>query len=721
MLLVAIAAAAAAVFWWRGSTARPGPIVLISIDTLRADRLPAYGYTKVATPAIDALAAGGVVFERAYAHSPQTLPSHTSMLTGLLPYEHGVRDNIGFTVRANQRMLQHVLAAHGYEAAAFVSSFVLRADTRIGQGFAVYDSEMPESSPGAAIGQVQRDGHETLARAERWLESRQDGRFFLFLHLYEPHTPYRPPERFAHFDPYDGEIAYADEIVGALVTSLRRRNLYDAATIVLLSDHGEGLGDHGEREHGVFIYDETIRVPFIAKLAGGKRAGRRITHPVQHVDLAPTLIELAGAPPLQGVRGRSLKSVLEGGTPPSETGIYSESLYPRYHFGWSELTSLTDERYRYIKAPRPELYDLAGDPEETRNLTAERPQTAAAMRAALDGLTAGREIDKPAAVSAEAREQFQALGYIGMQASGNGDLSGESLADPKDKVRILEQYRRAIDLANERKFADAVPILRGIVAAEPGMADVWQQLGNILSRLGRHAQALDAFRRFVELKPGDTSGLVLVAGTLLRLGRLDDAWAHARLAEKVAPEHDQRARGSAHEMAARVALARKDYTGAKAAAQRAHAADPSLPMPDYVQARIHHAEGRYAEAWPYFERALQQLESRTMTIGEIHYYAGDTLARLGRNAEAEAQFRKEVQLFPQSTRGWSALAMLYRSLARDADAERAIAGMLQRSPTPDAYGLAAQLWTMFGEAERAAAVRATARQRFGAQPPDDPR
>ncbi|HEX2462618.1 MAG TPA: sulfatase, partial [Vicinamibacterales bacterium] len=302
---IVIAIALAAVFSLRGSgSPAQGPVILISIDTLRADRLPAYGYTKVRTPAIDALAADGVLFERAYAHVPQTLPAHASILTGLLPFEHGVRDNVGFAVKPDEPMLQHAFKEKGYATGGFVSAYVLRKETGIGAGFDVYDSDFRSSSPELSIGQVQRDGADTLERAEAWLSRLDSSKFFLFLHLYEPHVPYRPPARFASYAPYDGEIAYADELVGRFIQTLKDRNLYESSTIVLLSDHGEGLGDHGELEHGLFIYDESIRIPFVVKPAktggflgrfrSGGSGGRRVGKPVQQIDVAPTLGEAAG-------------------------------------------------------------------------------------------------------------------------------------------------------------------------------------------------------------------------------------------------------------------------------------------------------------------------------------------------------------------------------------------------------------------------------------------
>ena len=366
LFLAALGTTLAAVGGWRyarASSPVSGPIIVISVDTLRADHLPAYGYTKVKTPAIDALAADGVVFERAYSHAPQTLPAHASLLSGRLPFETGVRDNVGFTVKDGERLLPEMLRDRGFTTGGIVSAYVLRKETGIARGFEYFDGEMPPSSPELSIGQVQRDGAESVALAERWLGSIGTSRAFLFLHLYEPHKPYAPPARFAQYAPYDGEIAYTDELVGRLIRYLKSHQLYDRSTIVLLSDHGEGLGDHGEQEHGLFVYEEAIHVPLIIKQESNVGAGRRVADLVQHVDLVPTILDLVKAPGAGGFRGRSLKPALEGTGELGDTSVYSEALYARYHFGWSELTALTDGRYRYIKAPREELYDLARDPQ----------------------------------------------------------------------------------------------------------------------------------------------------------------------------------------------------------------------------------------------------------------------------------------------------------------------------------------------------------------------
>src|SRR5947208_4869450 len=418
VFFAALGTVLAAVGGWRYARASApvsGPIILVSIDTLRADHLPAYGYKRVATPALDALAADGVVFERAYAHAPQTLPAHAALLSGQLPFENGIRDNVGFIVKPGLRLLPQMLRDRGFTTGGVVSSYVLRKDTGIAQGFDFFDGEMPASSPELSIGQVRRDGTESEKIAEHWLDTIGTARAFLFLHLYEPHKPYAPPERFAQLDPYDGEIAYADEIVGRLVRYLKSHQLYDRSTVIVLSDHGEGLGDHGEQEHGLFVYDEAIHVPLIVKQESNVGAGRRVADLVQHIDIVPTILDLVKAPVPGTLRGRSLKPLLDGTGHLSPPAVYSEALYARYHFGWSELTAVTDERYRYIQAPHEELYDLARDPKERENLAGDRAPARAALRGALDRVAAGATIQAPAAVSADARERLQALGYVGAQ------------------------------------------------------------------------------------------------------------------------------------------------------------------------------------------------------------------------------------------------------------------------------------------------------------------
>jgi arylsulfatase A-like enzyme/predicted Zn-dependent protease len=720
LLLAAFGTGLAAVGGWRYARASApvnGPIFVISIDTLRADHLPVYGYRKVRTPAIDALAHDGVVFERAYSHSPQTLPAHASLLSGRLPFETGVRDNLGFVIKAGERLLPQMLRERGYATGGVVSAYVLRKETGIGQGFDFFDGEMPPRSPERLGGPVKRDGAESEAIAEHWLDSLGSSRAFLFLHLNEPHKPHTPPARFAEFAPYDGEIAYADEIVGRLVRYLKAHQLYDRSTIVLLSDHGEGLGDHGEQEHGLFVYEEAIHVPLIIKQAGGTGAGRRVSDLVQHLDLVPTVLDLVKAPVPGNLGGRSLKPLLDatGGLP--GRAIYSEALYGRYHFGWSELTALTDGRYRYIKAPREELYDLERDPGERENV-ADDPGKAddarQVLRSVLERLVADTTIPSPSTVSADARERLQTLGYV----RGPADVvtsPGSQLPDPKDKREIIERYRAAVDLAGERKWSPAMSLLHQVLREEPELAGVWDQLAAFAIRAERWDQAIDAYKHFIELRPADANGYIAEANALLKVRRLEEARQQAELAASVAGEHEGPLRAAAHEVLANIALMRHDAEVARDEAELAHQADPALPMPAYIDARLLYDQARYADALPFFEQANAELrQSKGLQIPELHFYTGDTLERLERFPEAEAQFLEELHDFPQNTRALASLATLYHATGRADDATRVIANLMRTTPTPDAYALAARLLTTFGHRQQADAVRVEARRAFGA-------
>jgi len=712
LFFAALATVLAAVGGWRFARASApvsGPIIVISIDTLRADHLPAYGYRKVKTPTIDALAADGVVFERAYSHAPQTLPAHVALLSGELPFETGVRDNVGFTVKPGARMLPQMLRDRGFTTGGVVSAYVLRKETGIAQGFDFFDGDMPPASPELSIGQVQRDGGASEKIAERWLDAIATSRAFLFLHLYEPHKPYAPPSRFSEYAPYDGEIAYADEIVGRLIRYLKSHQLYDRSTVILLSDHGEGLGDHGEQEHGLFVYDEAVHVPLIVKSEQNVGAGRRVADLVQHIDIVPTVLDLIKAPGIGGLRGRSLRPLIEGTGQLPERSVYSEALYARYHFGWSELTALTDGRYRYVRAPREELYDLERDPREQVNIAGDRAQARDALRGALDRLAAKAPLQAPSPIDESARERLQALGYVGTQTDIAAAPAGDMLPDPKDKRDVLERYRAAVDFAGDRKWPQAIALLQQILRDEPEMADVWSQLAIFATRCDRFDQALDAYKHYIALKPQEPLPYLGAASALLKLRRLDEAREHAQLAADVAPAADRRMRASAHEMLAKIALARHDTDAAREEAGRAREADPTLPLPLYIDARLLYDQGRYDDALPLFEQAIDALKKSSLQIGELHFYAADTLARLERYSEAENEFLEELKFFPQNVRARAGLAMVYQATDRPEEAARVVADMTRITPTQESYALAAKLYTMFGDRKAAESVRAEAR------------
>ena len=582
---------------------------------------------------------------------------------------------------------------------------MLRKGTGIGRGFDVFSDEFPEGGVDRSPGQIQRAGPDTLAAAIKWIDSLTDERFFLFLHLYEPHKPYAPPARFSGLEPYDGEIAFADEIVGQLTDYLTRRGWFDRSTFVVTADHGEGLGDHGEQEHGLFVYDESIHVPLVVKLPGSADGGRRVAAPVQHIDLFPTIATIAGLQGVPALRGRDLSPVLHQTGAIAPQGIYSEAMYPRYHFGWSELLALTDERYRYIQAPRPELYDLERDPDERSNLVGDRAQSAAAMRSALDALVAGRDIAAPAAVSAADRERLAALGYVGTQFGSPAAANGSALPDPKDMAPVLAQYRAAIELLENREFARAADAFRDLLGKQPEMTDVWFQYAAVLTRLGRDADAYQAYRQVVQQKPDEPGGLLGAAAALIRLDRLDEARQHAILAIPKAP-------ANAHDMLTTIAVTRRNFAEARKQAALAAQADPGLPLPAYVEGLEAYFAGRYEEARPKLQQAYDAWSKRTIQTLDLRFYLGDTLARLERYPEAERFFREELALYPTNVRARSGLAMLYAATNRPDQVGAVIDEMLKASPSPAAFARAAQLWDMFGQPARAAAVRADAAARF---------
>lgn len=514
----------------------PVSIVLISIDTLRSDHVGAYG-GPVATPHLDALAAEGVVFERAYSHVPMTLPSHLSMLSGLLPPSHGVRDNIGY--RPATAQLPYVprrLQDAGYATAAAVSAYVMQGAGGLAHGFDLYDDALDAGSPNGALadgtldrrgaGGLQRPGHRTLAAVQPWLEEQQGvaAPFFLFLHFFEPHTPYAPPAPFAQrygAASYAGEVAAADALVGEVVATLRRLGLYDRTAIAVVSDHGEGLGDHGEEEHGLLLYRESLQVPLILRLPLAASAGQRVPEPVGLVDVAPTLLQWAGLPVDGHSDGVSLLDVLAGASRPA---IYAETFYPRLHFGWSELTSLVAGRHQFIQAPtattsQAELYDVVADPAQRNDLSASERRLAATLRQQLADWVVDPE--PPGVISEQERQALAALGYVG---DGMQHADGAaSRPHPKTRLLTVDDIKACLRHYQAGALAAAVDACSAASAAHPQALDVWEHLARSLLELGRRQEALDALERALNLAQGRAPHLAVAAASVWLEARRPEA------------------------------------------------------------------------------------------------------------------------------------------------------------------------------------------------------
>lgn len=564
------------------------PIVLISVDTLRSDRLPAYGYGGVDTPAIDQFRADSILFERAYSHVPLTLPSHTSIFSGLLPSTHGVRDNLGYTIDTTRApLLQQIFRDAGYATGAAVSAYALRRDTGIATGFEFFDdaNEFALSE--------ERAGAETLAAVRPWLRSVADRPFFLFFHIFEPHTPYEPPPEYAarYPDPYDGEVAVADDVVGDLLDELRDLGLYEEALIVFLSDHGEDLGDHGEYDHGVFLYRSTLQVPLILKLPLSKRAGETVSYPVQLIDLHPTLLAALGLPAGERLRGTPLLARSRPG--PRDSPIYAETFFPRLHFGWSDLAALIVDSSHYIDAPQPELYDIVEDPDETNNLLDSEPELVEELRVALR--TYDRELEAPAEVDDETRRRLEALGYVG----GAPMIEDEALPDPKTRVHTMADIMLAYELYHDGDLESAVPALEKVVEENPKIEDAWGYLVLALLDLGRPDEAADTALVALEHLPESKELPLKAARLLAQLGRLDSAAIYANLAIA----HDPSA---AHMLLAEIAFRKGDFEAAEKHAAEAVASGNQQPEPRLILANALLSRSQAREAIDLLTRTLEE-------------------------------------------------------------------------------------------------------------------
>lgn len=639
--------------------APPELIVLFSIDTLRADRIGSYGYGGASTPNIDSFAEDAILYESAWAHVPLTLPSHVTVLSGQLPSSTGVRDNLGFPVPEELLSFPELLADAGYQTAGFVSSWVLRGETGIGRMFDHWDDQLPNGSA-ETVGELSRGGEETVAASLRWLRSTSGPRL-VFVHIFEPHTPYDPPEEFQKPEPYDGEVSHADALFGELIRGLEELGLYDDALVVLFSDHGEGLGDHGEAEHGIFLYREALQVPLIVRWPGGSESGTRVSTPVGLVDVAPTL--LSGAKldhALLGGDGEVLPR-REGGEPGSRV-IVSETMYPRIHLGWSELVSAVEGKYHLIDAPTVELYDVLEDPGEVSNAAQENRRVVARLREATGRYD--RSLDMMSAVSRDEAARLASLGYLSGGTTRHGPLP-----DPKDRISELQEYQRAATLLGSGDLERSLRLLKAVTAENESFADAWILRGRVEERLGQLDEAVESYRFAIDVAPNLAPGTSLaIARVLTRAGRLDEAEAHLALAGPTHPDAVLIA-------TARIRLAARDHRGALELAGRVDR-ESSL----FADARLLTAEALVAGGA--LRRALELLDSLENQTGQnVQLVRGDALARSGRVGEAKEAFRREIASWPRNTEAYIRLMALELLSGDQTSAETTAELLYEHVPT----------------------------------------
>jgi choline-sulfatase len=619
----------------RDGAARPGPlaspqppdILLITLDTTRADRLGSYGYSGAATANLDRLARDGVRFDRALSPVPLTLPAHASVLTGRDPFRHGVRNNGHFVLPADVPTIAEGLTARGYDTAAFVSSFVLDRQFGLARGFSHYDDGLDEATGGPFVSlELERRGDRTAAAARAWLAgaARQGGSrpYFLWVHLYDAHEPYAPPSPFREQftgRPYDGEVAFQDAVVGSILDAAG----YGSATsplVVVAGDHGESLGDHGESTHGLFVYDAALRVPLIVAWPGRLRAAS-VSTPVRLIDIAPTLMDIAAGAIEEGMDGRTLRTLLEGGHEADEPPpVYAETYFPQFFMQWAPLRALHAGRWKYIDAPEPELYDLQADPGERTNLASQEATRLATMRRVLEGMMgagAGRQASTP--LSSDAQQRLSSLGYL--SAAPPPAASPSTLPDPK---RMLPLYEQLLDGNRELGRGDAERAARRareVLAQDPANAFARLLLGRAALAAGRHREAIDALRAYAAAVPGSADAHHWMAV------------AHLRLGDRVR------------------ALAEEEAT---------LAIDPRHTAAISLRAGLLFSTGRRDEGIASLEEAVKQEPSNQTLALEL----ADLLADAKRFGEAEPIYRRVLSARPRDGRALTGLGLLLSATGR---------------------------------------------------------
>lgn len=636
ILVLLLAVVAGAVGWLllrgRSTPARRPNIVLISIDTCRADYLSCYGRFKRTTPHIDALARESALFSNVISPVPLTLPAHSSMLTGTIPPYHGVHDNIHYRLAEYNVTLAERLREQGYQTAAVVGAFVLHSKFGLNQGFDSYDDRL-DSDLTFMGGYPERRAQDVTRAANEWLDDHCTEPFFLFLHYFDPHHPYRPPEPFATIfadNLYAGEVAYTDASIGKVIDKLKSLGLYDSSLLIITADHGESLGEHGETQHGYFVYHSTTRVPLIIK-PSARHEPRRIDKLVALVDIVPTVLAQVGLPVPSDLRGRDLSPLLAGAAPEDdERYVYSESLMAT-KYGCSSLLAVETQHWKYIQTTLPEVYDLLHDPDESNNLLSSHAQRAGRMQAGLrtilqENLRAGGDQSR-VVLDEKSLERLRQLGYTGGAVVESFEFD-TTKQDPKGflelftKIEAVDYYFKTGDLEQTRAICEA------ILAERSDVAYIHSMLGRIAVTEGNDNEAIARYTEALKLDPDTGEGHNDLGILLARRGRTAEARDH-------------------YERALRIALG----TGVEGG--------------DLDRALA--AQGR-----------ISPLAVRVYTnLGNLFY-------RQGKVQDAVDAYRSAVKVGPADPNAWYQLSVALHELGKAGEAAKALGEVLQIDPTHQA-------------------------------------
>jgi choline-sulfatase len=620
---------------------RDANILLVTLDTTRADHLSCYNPHGAKTPQLDALAARGVLFTHAVAQAPLTIPSHACIMTGSYPPVHKVRDMDGFVLDKSHPTIASLTQGAGFRTAAFVGSRVLAKHFGLSQGFDTYDDDMGADKEEAKLpGDFpERRAGVVTDRALDWLKENGQSKFFLWVHYYDPHAPYDPPEPFKHLyakNPYDGEIAYMDEQVGRLLTGLDQLALTSSTLIIAVGDHGESLGEHGEATHGIFLYDATLHVPLIVAGPDVPR-GKVLDDQVRSIDLHPTVMEflhMASSPEAQGV---SLWPLIQHGTHVRSNYSYAETLHPRTSMGWSELTAMRTDGWKLILAPHPELYDLQHDPGETQNLIANHPAEANQLQKMIGeaaGTQAKTEKVTPSPVDERTRRELESLGYVSGGSTREIQL-GTDAPDPKDRIAVLKSLEEAGRLLNAHDNLRAARLMEQALRQDPGNPTVHVYLAMALERTGQLERAVavyqdainrglstdiinarlgklylhlhqpdkavKAMNRANQINPTDLGNLRALGFAELQLGQVDDA---ERAFKAITVQNDRY--GAAYNGLGLVAIKRGDREAARRDFEKAFALDPSDLEPLLNLGVFFETSGNKPLALHYYQEFLEK-------------------------------------------------------------------------------------------------------------------
>jgi arylsulfatase A-like enzyme/Flp pilus assembly protein TadD len=635
-------------------------IILITLDTTRADRMGFLGSQRGLTPNLDALAKQSVVFTRAYAQVPLTTPSHAALLTGTYPQFSHIED-LGAPLGADIPYVPDLLHHHGYHTAAFVGAYILDpAGTARGfeRGFDVYDANFHQRKPGEdRYKSVERRAEDVANRALGWLSRHQQRPFFIWLHFYDAHDPYDPPEPFkSHYASflYDGEVAYTDSVVGGIVQVLRKHDLYQNTLLTIAADHGEAFGEHGEQRHGMLLYDETIHVPLLMKLPAGKLAGKRVEDRVALADVAPSLLEAAHVPAPSTMQSQSLFSLINANPSPSaakpggvaspktqERSVYSETNYAHRAFGWSDLRSWRTGKYLYVQAPKRELYDQSSDPGAEKNLA----PTAKAVADTLDSQLSDFRQKTSSAQTEAAKidpaqaEKLRALGYL---TSDSATVSNSETAsiDPKDKIEIANKFHKGLVDLEEDRYDDAIATLREVVQQEPEIASGYLELGRALVHTRQYQDAIPVLRTAAEKNPSSGMAHYELGLALIKTGQWEAALPEMQAAVVCTPKSAQ-----LHFYLGAVHLRLKHISEATAAFEDSLKLEPTHFLANLKYGEMLFREGDAAGALP----KLVQAAKTEPDSAEVHAVLAETYQQLGQTQNATRERTKAEQLRSQPT------------------------------------------------------------------------